>query len=63
MDYCFSQILESITAMNDSKEMHLKQLNLICIKIANLIISNAQVNVKKINTYVNKMFKMADSYM
>ena len=63
MDYCFTQILEAITQMNESKDIHLKELNMICLNTANLLIANTQVNVKKINTYVNKMMKMADTYM
>ena len=63
MDFCFSQILEAITQMNEQKESHLKELNLICLNTANILVSQCQVNVKKVSSYVNKMFKMADGYM
>jgi hypothetical protein len=63
MDYCFAQILEAITTLNETKDQHLMQLNFTCLRSANILISNAQVNVKKVNSYVNKMFKMADAYM
>jgi len=63
MDFCFSQILEAVTTMNDSKDVHLKELNMICLNTANILVSNTQVNIKKISSFVNRMFKMADTYM
>ena len=60
MDYCFSQILDLITAMNENKQQHNEQLLQVCMISVNLLVSVCQVSVKKISTFSNKLFKMAD---
>ena len=63
MDFCFGEILEAITQMNDVKAQHLRELHWLCMLSANVIVQNCQVAAKKINSMTNKMFKMADGYL
>lgn len=63
MDFCFAQILEFITTMNESKGQHLEQLITICMIAANLLVSTCQVSVKKVSSFINKLFKMSDGFL
>ena len=60
MDYSFQQILDLITELNEKKHLHSEQLVQICMISANLLVSVCQVSVKKISSFANKLFKMAD---
>lgn len=63
MDFCFAELLECITELNEKKSEHLQELNRLCIFAANVLISSCNVSVKKISSYTNKMFKMSDGYL
>lgn len=63
MDASFAAVLEIITKLNDVKDQHLKELFILCINSANLLIGVGNTGTKQINSFVNKMFKMADQYM
>jgi len=63
MDFCFAQILQFITDMNEQKEQHTEPLISICMIAANCLVGNCQVSVKKISTFINKLFKMSDGYL
>ena len=63
MDYCFSEILEAVTQMNDVKGQHLRELHLLCMLSANVLVQCCQVSSKKISSMMNKMFKMGDGYL
>ena len=63
MDFCFSQVLEKITSMNDQKDLYAKQLFMICVDSANLLVSVANTGSRDVSKFVNKMFKMADQFM
>ena len=63
MDFCFAELLECITELNEKKSDHLRELNRLCIFAANILISCCNVSVKKISSYTNKMFKMSDGYL
>jgi hypothetical protein len=62
MDYCFDQILEIIQKLDEAKAQYYPVLFQITMKTANLLISNCLMT-KKIESLINKMFKMADGYM
>lgn len=62
MDFCFDQILEIIEKLNEAKNQYLPVLFQICMMSANTLIGNCAFS-KKIDTFINKMFKMADGYM
>ena len=63
MDFCFGEILDAITQLNESKSQHLRELYWLCMLSANVIIQNCQCSVKKISSMNNKMFKMGDGYL
>lgn len=63
MDECFAKVLEMITKLNDSKEMHAKALFFLCLESANLLIGVGNTGTKQVASFVNKMFKMADQYL
>lgn len=63
IDYCFAQVLETISKLNEQKETHLKQLFMMCINCANLLIGVGDTGHKDIAKFINKMFKMADGYL
>ena len=63
MDYCFGQMLEVITGMNEQKEKHTEFLITACMIAANLLVTTCQLSVKKISSFVNKLFKMSDGYL
>lgn len=63
MDDCFSQVLDKITKLNEEKETYAKDLFIICLQSANLLISVGNTGTKQVGSFVNKMFKMADQYM
>lgn len=63
MDFCFSQVLEKITKMNEEKEKYGKELFMLCINCANLLIGVANTGHKDVSKFINKMFKMADGFM
>ena len=63
MDFCFAEILEFITSMNENKSEHLEALITICMIAANLLVSVCQVSVKKVSSFINKLFKMSDGYV
>lgn len=60
IDYCFGQILEKITKLNDAKHMHLRSLHHICVSAANILVANGNYQQRAISNISNKMFKMAD---
>jgi hypothetical protein len=62
LDFCFDQILEIIEKLNENKNSYNGILFQICIMSANTLIQNCQFT-KKIETFVNKMFKMSDGYL
>mmetsp|Transcript_35456 Transcript_35456/g.43371 ORF Transcript_35456/g.43371 Transcript_35456/m.43371 type:complete len:102 (+) Transcript_35456:2686-2991(+) len=49
--------------MNEVKGQHLEQLITICMIAANLLVACCQVSVKKISSFINKLFKMSDGYL
>lgn len=63
MDFCFAELLEFITMMNETKGEHLEPLITICMIAANLLVTTCSVSVKKVSTFVNKLFKMSDGYV
>ena len=62
LDFCFDQILELIEKLNEVKVSYFGTLFQICILAANSLISHCQIT-KKVETFVNKLFKMADGYL
>ena len=62
MDYCFDQLLEIIEQLNENKERYYKELFTVCMMVANLLVANC-LYTKKIDTFINKMFKMADGFL
>jgi hypothetical protein len=62
MDFCFDQILEIIEKLNEVKQSYYKDLFNIVMMTANLLIANSQFT-KKVDTFINKMFKMADGFL
>jgi hypothetical protein len=62
LDFCFDQILEMIEKLNELKASYFGVLFQICILASNTLIAHCQIS-KKIETFVNKMFKMADGYL
>jgi len=63
MDFCFAQVLEKITKMNEEKEKYGKELFMLVINCANLLIGVGNTGSRDISKFVNKMFKMADGFM
>ena len=63
MDFCFAEILDHITKMNESKANHIDELIEICMIAANLLVTTCQVSVKKISVFANKLFKMSDGFL
>lgn len=63
MDFCFGEILEYITKMNEEKEKHSEELIEVCMMAANLLVNTCQVSVKKISSFINKLFKMSDGFL
>jgi hypothetical protein len=55
--------LERITKLNEEKEVYAKDLFIICLSAANLLIGVGNIGTKPVVSFVNKMFKMADQYM
>lgn len=63
MDYCFDQILELVTQLNEKKDAKsFIDLHDICLMIANTLVGNCVI-MKKIESFVNRMFKMTDGYL
>jgi hypothetical protein len=62
MDFLFDQILEEIASLNEIKQQHYRQIHDICLQAASCLIMNCAYT-KKVDSFVNKMFKMADSYV
>jgi len=62
MDYCFDQILEIIEKLNEVKLQYFKTLFEVCLEAANLLIAHCLFS-KKVDTFINKMFKMADGFL
>jgi hypothetical protein len=54
--------LEIIEKLNEVKQQHYKTLFEVCMAAANLLIGTTLFN-KKIDTFINKMFKMADGFL
>ena len=54
--------MEVIEKLNEVKQSYQGVLFQVCIMSANTLIQNCQVT-KKVETIVNKMFKMADGYL
>ena len=63
IDFCFAEILEYITKMNEEKEQHIDALIEICMLSANLLVTTCQVSQKKISSFINKLFKMSDGFL
>ncbi len=63
MDYCFKEILDVITSLNEIKKDHLVDLFNICLLSSNVLIGHANYGTKQITMFTNKMFKMADMYL
>ena len=63
MDFCFQQILDMITSMNEQKQNHTEQLVMACMIAANLLVSTCAVSTKKVSSFTNKLFKMSDGYL
>ena len=63
MDFCFKEMLDAITAMNEEKSQHIDALIEACMIAANLLVVICQVSVKKISSFANKLFKMSDGYL
>lgn len=62
LDFCFDQVLEIIEKLNELKASYFGTLFQICILAANTLIAHCQIT-KKIEVFINKMFKMADTYL
>ena len=62
LDFCFDQILEILEKLNENKASYYPVLFQICILSANTLISHCQMT-KKIENFINKLFKMADGYL
>ena len=62
LDHCFDQILEIIEKLNEVKVSYFGILFQICILAANTLIAHCQMT-KKVEAFINKMFKMADGYL
>lgn len=62
LDHCFDQILEMIEKLNEVKASYFGVLFQVCLLAANTLIAHCQIS-KKIEGFVNKMFKMADGYL
>jgi len=54
--------LETIEKLNEIKTSYFGVLFQVCILAANTLISHCQMT-KKIESFINKMFKMADGYL
>ena len=63
LDYCFNQILDIITKLNENKSANLKNLFNICVRTANVLVANGNFSTRSISNISNKMFKMADGYL
>jgi len=63
MDFCFAQVLEKITKMNEEKEKYGKELFMLCINCANLLVGVGNTGARDVSKFVNKMFKMADTFL
>lgn len=62
-DFCFSQVLDVITKLNEQKQQYNGELFNLVLSSANLLISVANAGNKQISSFVNKMFKMADGFL
>jgi len=62
LDYLFDQILEEIATLNEIKQQHFQQLHDICMDTASCLMINCALS-KKIDNFINKLFKMADQYV
>lgn len=62
MDHCFEQIMEIIQKLDESKEQFYPVLFTACLDSANILIGNCEIS-GKVNSYINKMFKMSDKYL
>lgn len=62
MDHCFEQIMEIIQKLDEVKEQYYPVLFEACLDSANILIGNCQLS-GKVNSYINKMFKMSDKYL
>jgi len=51
-----------IEKLNEAKNQHLPALFQLCIQAANVLVCNCAIT-KKVDSLVNKMFKMADGYL
>ena len=49
--------------MNEQKQNHIEQLVTACMIAANLLVTTCQLSVKKISSFINKLFKMSDGYL
>lgn len=63
MDFCFQQILDMITTMNENKSAHTEQLVGVCMTAANLLVTTCVTTNKKVSSFTNKLFKMSDGYL
>ena len=54
--------MEIIQKLDEVKDQYLPVLFEACLDSANLLIGNCQIS-GKVNSYINKMFKMSDKYL
>lgn len=62
MDHCFELIMEVIQKLDETKEQYYPVLFESCLDSANILIGNCEIQ-GKVNSYINKMFKMSDKYL
>ena len=63
IDFCFSQVLDTITRLNEQKNQYNGELFTLCLTSANVLIGVGNTGNKQIGAFINKMFKMADGFM
>ena len=63
MDFCFAQVLDTITRLNEQKNQYSGELFTLCLTSANVLIGVGNTGNKQIGSFINKMFKMADGFM
>ena len=63
VDFCFGEVLTTLTELNEKKSEYLPELFKLCISAANALIGVGNLQFKQINSFVNKMFKNADAFL
>jgi len=62
MDFLFDQVLDIVSKLNEVKSHNLVALHEICLMAANTLVAHCQLT-KKVENFINKLFKMADGYV